>query len=35
MCGLHLLLTMLDILETHSIDQLRAFAQIATRPLKL
>mgnify|MGYP000953334033 CR=1 FL=1 len=35
MCGLHLLLTMLEILDTHSIDQLRAFAKIATRPLKL
>lgn len=35
MCGLHLLLTMLDVLETHNIEQLQAYAKIAAPVLRL
>ena len=29
LCGMHMLLTMLDVLETHTIEQLKAYAAIA------
>lgn len=35
MCGLQLLLTMLEVLETHTIEELQAYAKIAVPALRL